>query len=418
MVRAWMLKHVSFVNTATNRLNVDILQTLNVTTSRDFFKDAQGVVDVFAETTIDDVILPPVAVQFSWNGYDIQFERTYETAEQSPAQPVQPVAIPNMSPSTTQQPFTFRSAQFSCLRIKTTDQEIVEKMYQEIRNMTVETVRARTGWYEDVEKEPTPHVFKYNESYSEWVQSMPVPIRAAILPERYETALPNDLEQFFSNKEWYNEVAVPHRRGYLFYGLPGTGKTSTIITLAYMLKLDVFIINLGSIQTAKLFENALVSTQNHGTCRGSILVFEDIDCVIAGRESIHANIGNKRAVDDEDSIANAYAEPVAEPRISFSEFLNAIDGITTSEDQVIVMTTNKGLEDFDSALIRPGRIDVKVQFTHATEFQIRGLIHRFVKDDKAVSDKLYNEIISKGPVTMCEVQEHLIQWHFGKLTSL
>lgn len=37
---------------------------------------------------------------------------------------------------------------------------------------------------------------------------------------------------------------IPHRRGYLFYGVPGSGKTSLIHALAGTLRLNIYVVNL------------------------------------------------------------------------------------------------------------------------------------------------------------------------------
>jgi len=58
--------------------------------------------------------------------------------------------------------------------------------------------------------------------------------------------------------------------------------------------------------------------------------------------------------------------------ISLSGLLNAIDGVASPEGRVLVMTTNCP-EKLDKALIRPGRIDIKIQFTMATRSQISQL---------------------------------------------
>ena len=61
--------------------------------------------------------------------------------------------------------------------------------------------------------------------------------------------------------------------------------------------------------------------------------------------------------------------------ISLSGLLNAIDGVASHEGRVLVMTTNFP-ERLDGALIRPGRIDIKVNFTMATRSQICELFTR------------------------------------------
>lgn len=57
------------------------------------------------------------------------------------------------------------------------------------------------------------------------------------------------------------------------------------------------------------------------------------------------------------------------------------DGVASTEERVIFMTTNH-LERLDPALIRPGRVDVQLEIGHATPPQIRGMFLRFFPDAK------------------------------------
>ena len=70
--------------------------------------------------------------------------------------------------------------------------------------------------------------------------------------------------------------------------------------------------------------------------------------------------------------------------ISLSGLLNAIDGVASHEGRVLVMTTNCP-EKLDEALIRPGRIDIKVGFTMATRSQISELFTRMYSPDDSPS---------------------------------
>jgi chaperone BCS1 len=84
-------------------------------------------------------------------------------------------------------------------------------------------------------------------------------------------------------------------------------------------------------------------------------------------------------------------------KISLSALLNVIDGVASQEGRVLIMTTNH-IDKLDPALIRPGRVDLKIKFeltnaeTNAMLFRgifttIEGDIPDFVPEAKAVSAK-------------------------------
>jgi len=72
--------------------------------------------------------------------------------------------------------------------------------------------------------------------------------------------------------------------------------------------------------------------------------------------------------------------------ISLSGLLNAIDGVASHEGRVLVMTTNHP-EKLDSALIRPGRVDMQVAFTLATKHQTREIFLRMYSTDRLAATK-------------------------------
>ncbi|KAL9128174.1 MAG: hypothetical protein Q9217_003099 [Psora testacea] len=70
------------------------------------------------------------------------------------------------------------------------------------------------------------------------------------------------------------------------------------------------------------------------------------------------------------------------PGITLSGLLNTIDGVASHEGRVLVITSNFP-QTLDEALIRPGRIDMQVEFTHATRPQIREIFIRMYSLDTA-----------------------------------
>ena len=149
---------------------------------------------------------------------------------------------------------------------------------------------------------------------------------------------------------------VPYTRGYLLYGPPGTGKTSFVQAIAGALKLNLCYLNLssGDIDDDQL--NRLLSEAPER----SIILLEDVDAMFLQRDQVQHQ------------------------KISFSGFLNALDGVRSQEGQILFMTTNHK-ERLDPALLRPGRADVLVKLNYASENQMIQLFTRFFPNlaDKA-----------------------------------
>merc|ERR1711871_935370 len=72
--------------------------------------------------------------------------------------------------------------------------------------------------------------------------------------------------------------------------------------------------------------------------------------------------------------------------LTFSGLLNALDGIGNPAGQIFVLTTNFR-DQLDEALIRNGRVDVHVEFTHADVEQIAEMTKQFYPkaSDEAVA---------------------------------
>ena len=80
--------------------------------------------------------------------------------------------------------------------------------------------------------------------------------------------------------------------------------------------------------------------------------------------------------------------------ISLSGLLNVIDGISSQEGRVLIMTTNY-IDKLDDALIRPGRIDMQVQFTLATKTQIQELFVRMFQPTKKKEPSSEDEAVEE-----------------------
>ncbi|PPQ89123.1 hypothetical protein CVT25_006495 [Psilocybe cyanescens] len=178
------------------------------------------------------------------------------------------------------------------------------------------------------------------------------PLKSVVLAPGVAENIENDIKSFLDRRQWYADRGIPYRRGYLLHGPPGSGKTSFIQALAGALSYDICVLNLSE---RGLADDKLFHLLSNAPERSFVLI-EDIDAAF-----------NKRVQTSEDGYQSS---------VTFSGFLNALDGVASGEERVIFMTTNH-VEKLDPALIRPGRVDLSELIDDATPAQARILFDRF-----------------------------------------
>jgi chaperone BCS1 len=214
------------------------------------------------------------------------------------------------------------------------------------------------------------------------------PLESVVLADQTLEDLVDDLRDFYRSSSWYAERGIPYRRGYLLYGPPGTGKTTLVVALAGELKLSVAVLSLSNRIMNDESLRALVDALPAST----LLLIEDVDCVFKEKRSTGVETG-----------------------VTLSGLLNALDGVSSREGRVLFMTTNHP-ERLDPALVRPGRVDRKVELGHATPDQARRLFLWFYRDSGLGPAALAREAdqfasqVPVGKVSMAAIQEHLLRY--------
>lgn len=197
------------------------------------------------------------------------------------------------------------------------------------------------------------------------------PLATVITSGSLKQELVDDLKNFLSEetRHWYMQRSIPYRRGYLLHGPPGTGKSSLGSAVAGEFDLDIYIISAPSVddQTLEELFNSLPQR--------CVVLLEDIDAIGTDRQDSDKGGKKKKA-------------------LSLSGLLNTLDGVASQEGRVLIMTTNH-IKNLDSALIRPGRIDMRFEIPLADSDVTKDLFS-FVfgpeKHHNAVDEEIFLEL--------------------------
>ncbi|KAF2534564.1 hypothetical protein F2Q70_00030736 [Brassica cretica] len=151
----------------------------------------------------------------------------------------------------------------------------------------------------------------------------------AMDPEKKQEII-DDLIAFINGKEYYKKIGKAWKRGYLLYGPPGTGKSTMIAAMANLLNYCIYDLDLTSVHNNLDLKKMLTTTFSR-----SIIVIGDIDCSV--------NLTGNRI--QKDNLRK--------------------NGEQSKEERIIVFTTNH-LQKLDPALIRRGRMDMRIELSYCT----------------------------------------------------
>ncbi|KAK1226332.1 hypothetical protein PQX77_010696 [Marasmius sp. AFHP31] len=216
------------------------------------------------------------------------------------------------------------------------------------------------------------HIFMADTSYACWRWNgarQKRPMSSIVLQPGVKDMLLADCKDFLSSEDWYAERGIPFRRGYLLHGVPGSGKTSLIHSLAGELGLDIYVVSLSA---KGMSDNTLTTLMGNVPSR-CILLLEDLDAAFTRGISRDANSTGVPTKEESEKGKDKESDGST---LSLSGLLNSLDGVAAAEGRLLFATTNH-IERLDPALSRPGRMDVWVNFGHATKWQAEGIFKCF-----------------------------------------
>jgi len=148
-----------------------------------------------------------------------------------------------------------------------------------------------------------------------------------------------------TNPEMYETVGISPPKGVILYGPPGTGKTLLAKAVANHTK-ATFLRVVGSElikkylgEGPKLVRELFKTASENAPC---IIFMDEIDAI--GAKRYNSNSGGEREI-----------------QRTMLELLNQLDGFDDRGEVKVIMATNR-IDSLDPALLRPGRIDRKIEF--------------------------------------------------------
>lgn len=182
----------------------------------------------------------------------------------------------------------------------------------------------------------------------------------------------------------YKQIGIDPPRGVLLYGPPGTGKTMLVKAVANSSTASFIRVNGSEFVQKYLGEGPRMVRDVFRLAREnspSIIFIDEIDAIATKR--FDAQTGADREVQ----------------RILL-ELLNQMDGFDQSSTVKVIMATNRA-DTLDPALLRPGRLDRKIEFPSLKDRRERRLIFQTVANKMSLAPEcdLDSLIIRNEPLS-------------------
>ncbi len=201
----------------------------------------------------------------------------------------------------------------------------------ENRKLAEEFFDAVCAWGYEVRGE----ILVFNEGYFQKDKQLFESIKNStfdnlVLPATLKEQIQNDFQQFLDSREVYDQYKIPWKRGAIFIGPPGNGKTHTLKALINQLGTPCLYVRSFKAEGKTEQENIEEVFERARMTTPSIVVLEDLDSMIDNKNR--------------------------------SFFLNELDGFQSNTGVVVLATTNHPQKLDPSILDRPSRFDRKYYF--------------------------------------------------------
>jgi cell division protease FtsH len=202
-----------------------------------------------------------------------------------------------------------------------------------------------------------------------------------ILAQKTLDLLDRNVINFARRRPQLAKLGMATKKGLLFYGPPGVGKTHTVNYLATNLPGHTTLLITGE-QVGRLPEYMTLAR----LYQPSIVVIEDVDLIARHREEMRS--------------------PGEE--VMLNKLLNEMDGTSSDAEIIFILTTNRVAVLEEALSSRPGRIDQAVEFPLPTAEGRTKLVHLY-SHGITVSDDVVQSIVKRTELVSASFIKELMR---------
>jgi hypothetical protein len=197
------------------------------------------------------------------------------------------------------------------------------------------------------------------------------------------------IKLFNESKQKYEDMEKRYKTGILLHGPAGTGKTTVPIYIATKYRRPVYVL-----YASDLTQNDDISEVINDIPANAILLLDDFD----GADSLsNFNMRANISYDDSDTESIDSKENIKKKIKSNAEAFtkklqSTFDGFHSPNNGLIYFIITNNIEKIDPILIRPGRIDLRIEYNYASDEWIKAYFLKEFPGEETIASNLISRL--------------------------